>query len=465
MTLAVGVIVTFVVLFVLGYRFDSSDGRLERYTMLQFNSNPSGADVTVDGKSLSSQTPNKVTIQAGKHLITMSKTGYETWTKNVDAKSGVLTWLNYALLVPKKLTVEPIASYAAIYETLASPEGRYMLVEEQADTPVFNLVDLSSDTIRATKLTIPASLYSDATTADITHNFHIDKWDDGGRYVLIKHTYADKNEWLVLDTQDANLTKNITRLFDFAITSINFLGTSGNIFYALGTNDIRKIDLSAGTISRPLVSNVISFNIYSTNIIGYVGNGTAANQKIIGLYRDGDDNAHIIRTILDDNLPINIAAARYFNEYYVIISDGKKVDILSGSYPNSVNDASSLKALTSFVMNEDIQNLSISPTGEYILMQSGAYFASYDLEYQSLASTRLTGTGSVALLRWINDNYIWSDRDGSLTIREFDGTNIRTINTVATGQSATLTSNGRYLYSINKSVTDYQLQRVRMVLP
>jgi len=467
MTLAVIVIVVFIGLFIQGYRFDSNEGRIEQYAMLQFNSNPAGANVSVSSKSINIQTPNKATVPAGKYDISMSKTDYETWTKTVDVKSGTLVWLNYALLVPKVLTVEPIVSFPEVSQTLESPEGHYILAKNRSDAPIFNLIDINSGTTKTTELTIPASVYSEATTVGLTHNFSIDKWDLGGRYVLIRHVYGDKSEWLVLDTQDANLTKNITRLFDFAISSISFSGTSGNIFYALGGNDIRKIDLSSETISRPLVSGVTSFSIFNSSVISYIGVGTTgANQQVVGLYRDGDDNPYVIQTIdKTDNLPINVSVARYFSQYYIAISDGKKVNILSGSYPISASDSSSLKILTSFTVDEVIQNLSFSPTGQHILVQSGVYFASYNLEYQSLSSSIVAGNGTTSPLKWLNDNYLWSDRDGSLRIFEFDGLNVHVINSVVAGQTVILTSNGRYLYSFNQSGTGYQLQRVRMILP
>lgn len=467
MILAIGVIVTFVVFFILGYRFDSMNGRIEQYALLQFSSNPSAAFVTVDGKTLSTRTPNKSTVAAGSHEIKMSLAGYDNWTKTITIKSGTLEWLNYALLVPSKLTVEPVASYTAINATLASPNDHYMLVQGQANLPAFDLVDLSADVIKTTKITIPSDLYNDSTTAGVTHTFQIYKWDDGGRYVIIKHTSNSKDEWLVLDTQDVKSTKNITRLFDFAISKIDFSGTSGNLFYALGANDIRKLDLSAGTMSRPLVSGVTDFNKYGSDIITYIGIGAAGTgQRVIGFYRDGDDKSYTLRTINNSSAIVNVATARYFNEDYVAISEDKKVDLLGGTYPNnSVGNISSLKVITSQTIKQDIQKLTFSPTGEYLFMQSGADFTSYDLEYQSLVSSAISGSGETLPIKWLNDNYIWSDRGGNLTIREFDGANVHTINPVQIGQSATLASNGRYLYSVNKTAAGYQLQRVRMILP
>jgi hypothetical protein len=341
-----------------------------------------------------------------------------------------------------------------------------MLVQAQASTPTFDLVDLSSADVKTSVLTIPTDIYSDPATVGIAHTFQINGWDDGGRYVLIKHTFGDKDEWLVLDTQDIESTKNITRLLDFAISSIYFSGTSGNIFYALSGSDVRKLDLSARTISSPLVSGVSKFSLYGSNVITYVGVNNI-NQRVVGLYRDGDDKSYILRTIADGNgAPVDIATAHYFNEDYVAIAVGKTVDILNGSYPTASGDqVTSLKILTSQTIDDDIQKISFSPTGEYVLIQSGAKLISYDLEYQSLVSFAIEGNGDVLSVKWLDNNYIWSNRDGNLTIREFDGANMHIINPIINGQDVVLTGNSRYIYSFDKSSTGYQLQRVRMILP
>ena len=469
MAAAVFVIVSLITLFMLGFRFDLDKGNLEQYAFLQFSSSPSGATVTIDGGVVGSKTPSKSSVPAGKHEVVMWRDGYETWNKSVDVKAGTLTWLNYTLLVPKKLAVEPVANYDSLYMTLATPKGNDLIVQKRADTPTFELVDLSSDKIKSTSLTIPTNLYSEATAPGVTHTFKIEKWDDSERHVLVGHFYGGKNEWLILDTQNVSLTKNITKIFDLAFSNVVFSGTSGDILYALDSNDIRRLDLVAGTVSRPLVSNVTAFEIYNeSKVITYVGSGKAgANERVAGIYREGDDYPSVIRTtIASQDVPLHISTAHYFNEDYVAISEGKKVDILSGSYPNTTSDnANSMKVISTFEAKQNINKLSFSPTGEFILAQSGAYFASYDLEYQKLVSSTIEGNGSSLSLKWLDSNYLWSDRDGKLTIREFDGANAHNINSVTSGQDATLTNNGRYLYSINQTGTGFQLQRVRMILP
>lgn len=467
MTLSVLIIVALITMFMLGFRFN--DGNLEQNAFMQFSSTPSGATVSVDGKIISSKTPNKDQVPAGRHDIVMWRDGYETWSKSVDIKPGTLTWLNYALLVPKKLSPESVANFDSIYASLASPKSNYILMQLNSNTPTFSLVDLGSDAIKTTSLTIPADIYSESSAVGVAHAFKIEKWDGAGRYVLVNHVFGDKNEWLVMDTQDVNLTKNITRLFDLSISNVVFVGTSGNKFYALDSSDIRKFDTSEGTISKPLVNNVINFEMYNdTSVITYIGNGKpGTNERVAGVYRDGDDAPSIIRTtVTNSSSPLAIATSRYFNQNYIAILDEKKIDILSGSYPNTTSDnANTMKVASSFNVTENADRLTFSPTGEHVFVQSGAYFANYDLEYQKFTTSNIEGNGAVSTLKWLDNNYLWSDRDGKLTIREFDGSNMHIINQVLVGQDATLTSNGRYLYSINKSDKGYSLQRVRMILP
>ncbi len=469
MTVAVMTIVATITFTMLGFRFDTNNGNIERYAFMQFSSSPSGATISIDGNVINSRTPSKSSVHAGKHEIVMWRDGYETWRKSVDVKPGMLTWLNYSLLVPKKLPVIPVATYKTLFSTLASSKGNYMLVQEQSNVPSFNLVDLSSDKIKSTKISIPSNIYTKPISTSEKNEFQIDKWDNSEKYVLVSHIYGDKTEWLVLDTQNVSQTKNATKLFDLDINNVVFAGNNGNLLYVLNSGDIRKLDLSAGTISKPLVNNVIEYNYYNdSKVITYVGDGKpGSNEKSVGIYRDGDNKPSIIRTVKNNlNLPLRIATTNYFNENYVAISWGEKVDILSGSYPNTTSDiTNSMKQIASFNSKNKVDMLSFSPTGKYVFTQSGSNFSSYDLEYQKLASSTIGGSGYALPIKWLDDNYIWSNRDGKLNIREFDGANVHTINSALANQDATLTNNGRYLYSINKSVNGFQLQRVRMMLP
>jgi hypothetical protein len=54
---------------------------------LAIASNPSGADIEVDG-SFVGNTPSEIEVAAGDHEITVSKTGYKPWQKKLKALGG-----------------------------------------------------------------------------------------------------------------------------------------------------------------------------------------------------------------------------------------------------------------------------------------------------------------------------------------------------------------------------------------
>lgn len=468
MTFSVVGIVGVLIFLILGYRLDTDSGRIEQGALVQFDTIPAGATVKIDGKTLGTKTSTKSTVLAGTHTFVMERDGYETWQKTLDIKAGTLTWLDYGRLVPKNRNAESVAAYPTVYGSIASDDGKTILVQQVSAVPSYQLVDIRSDDVKSSTIVIPATAYSEATTAGVTHAFTMTQWDTGGRYMLIQHTYGDKKEWLVLDTRDVNATKNVTKLLDLDINQIVFSGTNGNILYALSAGDIRKLDLSAGTISRSLVTNASSFELYETNIITYVGvDPSDAKKTVVGLYREGDSATHVLRSVTTTDVPLRIATSRYFNKEYVVITEGGKVDILSGTYPTQGSDNSSLTQFASFTFSENVGTVSFSPKGDYVLVQSGAHFASYDIEHQRISDYIVpTEPGAtVGPVRWLDQDHTISDYGGNVIMRDFDGENAVVINKAVSGQATVLTQNDRYIYSFGTSASGLQLQRVRMVLP
>jgi hypothetical protein len=469
MVIAVIVIVAGTILFILGYRLDGDKGKLEQGALVQFDSKPNGADAKIDGKSINANTPSKQTVMAGVHAFAMNKTGYQPWSKTLNVKAGTLEWLDYVRLVPKALPVESVANYATIYGEKASPDYKWLLVQEKADTPNFQLVDLRSTQIKTSTISLPTSLYTDATTEGVTHSFSMESWDADGRYVIVRHTFNDKSEYIVIDTQDPGTSVNVSTLLSVSLSELKFSGTSGNILYGLSDGVIRKLDLSGATISRGLVSNVKSFDMFDTNIITYTGTDPSdATHQVAGIYREGDEVSHVLRTVGNLTTPLSIALTQYYSDDVVAISEGLKVTVLKGNFPSSSDTLSaSLKPYDEFKTTANVDTTSFSKTGDHLIVQSGLNFVSYEVEYmRQTGATVTTSETTPHTMQWLDDAYLWAVYDGHLSIREFDGTNTHVIMNMEPGFDATLSQNGKYLYGVAKASngTSYQLQRVMMIL-
>jgi hypothetical protein len=470
MSIAVVALVSVLVFFMLGYQFDRTDGKIEQGGLVQFDTRPSGADVTIDGKTLGTRTASRKTLTTGQHFITMQRSGYGTWQKSVDVTAGSVLWLTYARLVPNELKPANVASFNTISSTSSSPDNKWMAIKDDPATATIRLANLSSDKVEVTNIELPATTYT-PPSADKTQSFTLETWNPSSRFILVKHTYDDtKVEWIVVDTQNVAATKNVTTLLGIAATKLVFSGNNANILYALVENNVRKIDLGATTLSGPLVTNVAEFALYDNTTIIYT---TLLDQttktRYAGYFDEGATKARILRSYSDDGQkPLHIAVGKYFDDYFFAIAYDQTVEIMKGALPRS--DTTNPVALTvDSTMNipGGAQYLSIMTNGRFVVAQTPTAYMVNDLELKKITTTTPKGVTTLQKeLRWLDGYTIWNDQDGTLRTYEFDGANQHDIMPVAPGFSVTYSPSAKYLYGVIKSADGkYHLQRVQMILP
>ena len=101
------IILTFVAM---GYNVNK-DGDLAQSGLLQIKSIPTGATVAIDGGNVSAKTNTSKMLSAGEHSLKLTKDGYDSWSKDIDSKSGWLLKLDYTRLFLKNRTIEKVREY------------------------------------------------------------------------------------------------------------------------------------------------------------------------------------------------------------------------------------------------------------------------------------------------------------------------------------------------------------------
>lgn len=467
MVIAVLTIVSGIILFISGYRLDNMNGRLEQGALVQFDSRPNNAQVTIDEVSTGSSTSTKRSLKAGIHSFLVEKDQYRSWQKTLDLEAGTLTWLDYIRLVPNDLTPQTVGEYETVAGVKAAPDLQFIVVQKDAATPSFDLVDIRNKEVRSTVISLPADLYSESATEGVVHSFSMESWDDSGRHMLVRHTYNDSTEWIVMDTEQVGSSVNASRIAGLSFTDLQFAGTSGKILYGLADGDIRRIDLSSATLSRVLITKAASFNMYGNNRLTYVGEDvTNAQQRVVGFYSEGDDQPYVLETFKDPAARLAIDTVRYHSSDYIVYAENDKVTLWGGRYPNADQERSAtLRVVTEMKLPGLVDTLSFSSTGAYLVAQSGQTQQSYELEHDRTSVTTIeSGDVQAPPLRWLDRAYLWNIYGGQVSIREFDGANPNTIMPAEAGFDVTLSQNGRYIYAVNKTDDGYRLQRVTMIL-
>ncbi len=469
MTFFVIAIVLALVMVVSNYGYNQATGTFEQRGLVQFASTPSGATIEVDGKALASRSSTKSSVEPGEHTFAVWREGYETWSMTTNIDEGSLVWLNYIRLIPKQRAIDTIRTYdTAVTSTSVAPNNAGLLIQFKPTQASFRYVDITRDAPAGRMIELPQSAYSPsnddekAAAKRKAPTFTVDKWDESGRYVMVWLTIGSSKQLIVVDTEEPRKTVNVSREFSLPIESARFSGRSGNILYVISSGTLRRLNVSEGTASRSLASNVAQFDMFDSNTVTYVSKADDdTGERVIGVYRDGDKDVTVLRKVADRNVPVSIAARNYYNTTYTAITEGNKFSLYKGHHDRGM---SGLREVATQTLDSPIESLEFNASGSHVLLRTKAGFVSYGIDRELFSKVALDEGVSKELF-WIDTMHLGAIINDSLTIRDVDGTNVHELNTAAGSKSAVLSRNGTYMYSFGKSEDGHvTLQRIRMIL-
>lgn len=464
---------TVLVLYMLGWRFNPTERTVQQGGLMQFDSRPSGATVTVNGNRLSGTTSSRQDMTAGSHTVRMERQGYTPWQKTVTMEPGKILWLNYARLIPTTVTTDQIAAYDQLHASLAAPyDQARMLLQPKVDAPEFILLQADNGDAPRTTVTIPAEQLLEVPEGK-SARFSMHSWDKDARFVLVSQQVDDATEWLVLDTRAPERSQNISRLVGGPIESVLFDVKNSQAVYVLSNHSLRRVELVGRTLSAPLIDHVATVTQSNEGVLSYTSlpseprDGETPSRSL-GYYTPGAAKPQTVRSIPLDDAPLEMRIVEYMGQQYVIIRHGDTLEVAKTSlHPSDSETPLKLSPQASLMLPEGTGSLEISPRQRFVMAQRGATFVTYDIDLAHLSTTTQIGEADARPVRWLDNYMVWSDRDGELRSYEFDGENSHPIIKVAKGHDVTLSSGGRYVYAIQpvESGEGLALVRARLILP
>ncbi len=461
MTLCVVTIVSILVLVILGYSFNRQDGKLEQGGLLQFASRPTGAAVWINEDPHSSRTNTKAAVVAGNYNIRFERDGYRTWRKSIAITPGQIGWLSYARLIPEELTPQPLREFESLAGALTSPQRNWMLLQLTGNQPVFEVVNLQGDAVRYSTLSLPEESYTTPVTA-APQQFHIEAWSYDEAAILLRHSYDDKQEWIVLYRNAPERSVNINALFAVAPNHVEFAGKGNRLLFVQADDVVRRVNLDDQTLSRPLASEVASFSGYDDKMIAYVSL-PKDDKRTVGYGTIDLVDQQILSTYPADDKPLHVAMSEYFNRRYVSVVHDDMLMIERGRLPQGDNKGD-MRHFAQVKIAEGTSRLSASTKGRFVAMDMPGGYAMYDLELKKYDKTAWTySSDSPRPLRWLDDYIVWSDNGGQLRIYDFDGANQYTLMPVVEGFAAAVSPNDKFIYGVTASDKGFELSRVQLI--
>jgi hypothetical protein len=129
--IAVAIVTTAMVLLYQSSGFGiNGKGEVIQNGLVFTGSTPDGAKIIIDSRDTTFKTNKRLVLIAGNYVLQYQKQGYDTWTRSIEVKGGMVSRMDYAFLFPTNLETASIKDYSTFPGLMSqSPDRRWVLVQ------------------------------------------------------------------------------------------------------------------------------------------------------------------------------------------------------------------------------------------------------------------------------------------------------------------------------------------------
>ena len=409
--LALVVITVALVAYGKDYSYDFATHSIIQKGHVIIESLPSGVRITKDGKLLNKKTPYQAAYTVGDHVFGLSKDGFWPWQKTLSVAAGRVVSAGYVLLIPKRLQQTTLDTRAQIVAQAISKDHKHLAYITGGQDAALYTLDLGNKKI--------VRLYSPkaATPTEPAEVLHEVMWSDDGSRLLIVSDVGGQPVHRLAAAGGGSEPVNMTQAFGFNLTGIHFLGSNSRQMYWISPDGLRRLDTDAQTVSGVLADKVTQFWIENDRVL-YVQQ-TDLGRSLWSLDSHGKKQ-ELIQALAESDSYV-VAAVRYNgeDELAVVPSKTKVATLYSGIYGDTPE---------SRVIARDVTGASFFPSGRFLALTAGPSISVYDLEMSSVEQkfvlyTAADHSGTSMVMTWFDDFHFLTNRDGVLTLSEYDGQN------------------------------------------
>ncbi len=441
MVVAVILTVSILALIVSGYWLNA-DFKVERQGLLQVSSIPTGADVNIDGGSSWLQRTNtSKTLSSGEHSVTLSKEGYDTWSKTINIREGLLYRLHYPRLFLENREVEIATDVSdTVFATISPDRSTLLLTNHTTKWQVISLNEekISPHIIDVGGLFTNSNSSEDSDEKSFAGQIIAADWANDNAHVLLNVKIADATEWVLIDIDNIKDSINLSQKFDMNFDDIQIMNNSASTLFSLQDQNLRKIDVASEQISAILAEKIVSLDHYENEVI-YVANQSSDDEKkyTLNTFKLGDDKT----TKLDSfKYPAKVVLSKFYDDKYITMVHDNTVTLYNEADYTMINE---------FNLSFNPASIKVGHNGEFVIMNTGSDIATLDMEALAVVEWDTENED----FGWLDNDMIYDISDEKLIVYDFDGLNRREIAKDVDGDfPATITDNKWLYYFSNGSL-------------
>jgi len=451
-----------------GYGIDRR-GNVVHTGLVFTDSSPTDAEVSYlseDGSRTDTfSTPRRISLEEGIYDFTFKKDGYRDWAKRIDLGRGDIERLIYAFLFPRDLDTTKVVDLGSKIDLITqSPDRSRLLVYEDQ---VFDVYDPAKEEIGEL---ISTFSFSDGNvfTPDKIKKIKLVEWSTDNRHVLVKHTYDDKVEYVILDIEDKeksiNLTKEIKN-FPSARKVALFDKRPNEVYVITNSRDLLRIRLSDGR-AIDINKDVLDFKPHGNDRMVFVKNSTINKEKADIFIMDKTQD-YFIRE-LDRANKFIIDTARYEDSWYTVIGAvGQDNVFIYRDVVATLRSGNPNQALSTRILRiNNAQDSSFSANSQFIQAQSGQNFVVFDAlddrQYRYTIDQPFDKKAKPA--KWMDGDRLITATANTAVVFDFDGNNYQPLSTTFSGTKVYFDKDYESYLSIEKKDGKFLLMRTSLLI-
>jgi|GEM_PF-254207 len=490
MVLSMVAIVVILIGLLAGYRI-SSDLTVQQNGLISIHTQPTGADVIIDGEQEFMPSNLSKMLSGGTHEIVLKKKGYDTWTKTVTITPGWALRLEYPRLFKLEREKEVVQNFSDLTEKTvvdsetnreeistvvepktvnfmyAAPDSRRIFLSVDGTWQVISNLggDVKNTTLNISKIfsktTLEKIKEQTATVSEIA-------WSENAERAIVKVG----DEWAMIDlvniNNSLNLTSGLTKSLpkdtvtlsvventETKIERAKFVGS--NMAIILSDGELSRVDFTAKTQSASIISNVTDFVVYG-KYVTYIEK-TKDGEKSLGIFSD-EDLPYNIYEFENVNESSTFLLSSFNSEKYIGFMDGNQLLIYRGK-DFAVKKISEMSKILEETLDINAKSAMLSENSEFMVFRDGNQVVVFDAELEEVKAYDY-GNDTTKFLEWFIMYRV--GENGEVIAWDFDGENIRTLvaEKVSEEFPVFINSNGKYLYYMTFEDGVYNLIREKL---
>jgi hypothetical protein len=450
LVLAISAITVALVAYGNDYVYDFGSQKLIQKGHVIIESEPSGGQITADGKQIKKKTPYRAAFKVGDHTFKITKDGFRPWEKVLHVVAGRVALANYVILLPDKIEETRLDSRPQIISQAISKDHRHIAyITGGTDAGVYVLDPGSKKTTR---------IYSPqaATETNAAEVLQEVSWSDDASHLLIASVWNGQPQHRLATAGGEAAPIDLTGTYGFNFSGLKFSGSNWRQLYWVSPDGLRRLDVEAKAVSGVLADNVTQFWVQPDRVL--YAQKTAFGRSLWSLDRGGKRQEVI--QVLAESDTYSVALSRYDSEDYLAVVPAKTG--VATLYSGVFGDTPVAKVLA-----HNVTEASFSPGSRYLAVTGPDYGRVYDLELSKVDNRMVIydlpdQPGNLQVMTWYDDSHILSNRDGKLYWSEFDGANSVSLGDGEGKLPAYNSPDGRLIYVYRPVDTGVQIKSLKI---